>query len=75
MNWHPSKFEFDTSKPSGALSRALDNTQAKQILGWEPKVSLEEGLEKTIDWYTKVHKSSGSVNSSLLLEHNTKINK
>ena len=73
MNWHPSKFEFDTSKPAGALSRALDNSQAKKLLGWEPKVSLEEGLKKTIDWYVKAHKSSGSVNSSLLLEHNTKV--
>jgi dTDP-glucose 4,6-dehydratase len=27
-----------------------DNTLAKQILGWEPRVSLEEGLEKTIAW-------------------------
>jgi len=74
MDWHPSKFEFDTSKPAGALSRALDNSQAKKLLGWEPKVSLEEGLKKTIDWYVKAHKFSGSVNSSLLLEHNTKVN-
>jgi UDP-glucose 4-epimerase len=73
MGWSPSSFEFDTSKPAGALSRALDNSQAKQLLGWEPKVSLEDGLKKTIDWYIKSHQSSGFVNPSLLLEHNTKI--
>jgi len=30
-----------------------DNRKAKEILGWEPKVSLEEGLKRTIDWYLK----------------------
>ncbi len=28
-----------------------DNTKAKQVLGWEQRFSLEEGLEKTFDWY------------------------
>ena len=29
--------------------RQPDITLAKQILGWEPKVSLREGLQRTID--------------------------
>lgn len=29
----------------------LDITKAKQVLGWEPKVSLEEGLKKAIEAY------------------------
>jgi UDP-glucuronate decarboxylase len=28
-----------------------DITKAKRILGWEPKVRLEEGLKKTIEWF------------------------
>ena len=28
-----------------------DNTKARELLGWNPKVSLDEGLEKTVDWY------------------------
>jgi len=28
-----------------------DNTKAKELLGWNPKFSLDEGLEKTINWY------------------------
>ncbi len=27
-----------------------DNTRARQCLGWEPRVTLEEGLERTIAW-------------------------
>ena len=31
--------------------RQPDITRAKSVLGWEPKVSLEEGLQKTIDYF------------------------
>lgn len=31
--------------------RRPDITKAKKLLGWEPKVSLEEGLTKTIGWF------------------------
>lgn len=29
----------------------LDSTRARQELGWAPKVGLEEGLRRTVDWY------------------------
>jgi len=32
-------------------TRQPDITRAKTILGWEPKVTLEEGLQKTIDYF------------------------
>ena len=69
LNWMPSGFNFDTSKPSGVLSRSLDNTRAKELLGWEPQFSLKEGLQKTIKWYIENHKLTGKVDNSLLLEH------
>lgn len=28
-----------------------DNTKARRILGWNPKISLDEGLERTIKWF------------------------
>jgi nucleoside-diphosphate-sugar epimerase len=31
-----------------------DNSLAKKILDWEPKVALNEGLEKTIEWYKSI---------------------
>ena len=69
MNWKPSSFQFDKSKPSGALSRALDNSRAKEILGWEPKISIKEGLKQTIDWYVKTHQPTGKISETKLLEH------
>lgn len=41
---------FDTSKPEGVHTRAPDISRA-MALGWEPQVSLDEGLVKTYDWY------------------------
>ena len=33
------------------MNRLLaDNTQAREVLGWEPEVDLETGLQVTIDW-------------------------
>ena len=33
--------------------RQPDITKAKTLLGWEPKVGLEEGLRKTIEWFKR----------------------
>ncbi len=30
-----------------------NNEKAKNLIGWEPKVSFDEGLKKTIDWMSK----------------------
>ena len=30
-----------------------DITKAKRILGWEPRVPLEEGLKRTVDWHIR----------------------
>lgn len=70
MGWKPKKIIYDTSKPVGVLSRGLDITRAKELLGWEPKVSLEEGLRKTIEWYVSTHKPRGYVDEKLLMERN-----
>lgn len=69
LKWHPSKFKFNASKPVGALSRALDNSTAKKMIGWQPKFTLEQGLQRTIEWYIQSHKIQGKVKSNILLEH------
>jgi dTDP-glucose 4,6-dehydratase len=35
------------------MVRQPDISRATQVLGWEPKVSLEEGLTKTVDWFRR----------------------
>lgn len=49
----PFKFKFDTSKPSGKKQKLLNLEKAKNILGYAPKTSLKEGLEKTFKWFSE----------------------
>lgn len=46
----PIKPFFDTSKPEGDMARSADFTKAREILGWEPKVSLRDGLKQQYEW-------------------------
>ncbi len=44
------EINYDTTKPEGDLARAANYSKAKAILGWEPTVSLEEGLTSLYKW-------------------------
>lgn len=41
---------YDTTKPEGDIGRCADYSIATKVLGWSPKVSLEEGLAETYRW-------------------------
>jgi nucleoside-diphosphate-sugar epimerase len=41
---------FDASKPEGDKARSANYSKAKEVLGWEPKVSLEDGLRQQYEW-------------------------
>jgi len=43
---------FDPEQPDGAPRKLLDISKIR-ALGWEPKIGLKEGIEKTIAWYLK----------------------
>lgn len=43
--------QWDTSKPVGEDVRVLDIARAREKIGYKPKVSLKEGIGKTIEWY------------------------
>jgi UDP-glucose 4-epimerase len=47
------RLDFDKSKPEGPFSRALDISLARKLLGWEPKVDLNDGLRQTLNWMKK----------------------
>lgn len=43
--------EWDTSKPEGQPRRLMSIDRAKNILNWQPQVKLDDGLQKTIEFY------------------------
>lgn len=45
--------EYDVSKPTIPTRLWVDISKAKSQMGWEPTVSLEEGIEKTLAWYSR----------------------
>ena len=44
------KRNYNLEAPQGVRGRNSDNTMIKEVLGWAPSISLEEGLEKTYAW-------------------------
>jgi GDP-D-mannose 3',5'-epimerase len=40
----------DLTKPQGVRGRNSDNTRLREVLRWEPRISLEEGLRRTYAW-------------------------
>jgi nucleoside-diphosphate-sugar epimerase len=51
-----SKIELHPEMPTGPLNRVADNSLAKELLGWEPRVMFTDGLHRTIDWYVTTKK-------------------
>jgi GDP-D-mannose 3',5'-epimerase len=44
------EIQYDTTKPEGDRGRCADFSKANRILGWEPRVSLKEGIAELYDW-------------------------
>ncbi len=38
-------------RPGEQVTSSLDYSKAKQILGWEPVVSFDEGVKRVVAWY------------------------
>lgn len=53
-----SKIVYQPARPEDPTQRKPDISKAKKLLGWEPKVSLEEGLRPTIAYYRDELKAS-----------------
>ena len=48
---HDGEIVWDTSRPDGQPTRYLDTSRARELLGFEAEVPLEEGLARTVDWF------------------------
>ncbi len=53
---HNAKIELHPELPTGPLNRVADNTLARRLLDWEPRVNFVDGVRKTIDWYFRTKK-------------------
>lgn len=42
--------KHDLSKPQGVRGRNSDNSRLREVLGWEPTITLREGIEPTYHW-------------------------
>jgi GDP-L-fucose synthase len=54
---------WDVSKPDGQPRRCLDTSRALAEFGWSARTSLRDGLQKTIDWYTKFMVSQKTISA------------
>jgi len=43
---------FDTSKPDGTPRKLLDTSRLRQ-LGWQPRITLEDGIRDTYQWFLR----------------------
>jgi GDP-D-mannose 3', 5'-epimerase len=53
--------KYDLTKPQGVRGRNSDNTRLREILGWEPSTSLEQGLGVTYRWIKSELETSGGL--------------
>lgn len=45
------KIEHDLSQPTIKTSLSIDSSLAKKMIGWSPKVDLDEGIVRTLNWW------------------------
>ena len=59
-------------RPGHDLRYAIDATKINKELGWQPSVTFEEGLEKTVDWYLSHKDWLDNVTSGAYLDYYNK---
>lgn len=42
--------KYNLNAPKGVNGRNSDNTRILELLGWEPSISLRDGMKKTYNW-------------------------
>ena len=52
-NPYSDQIEFVNDRPGHDFRYAIDSTKIFDEIGWKSRVSIEDGIKKTIDWYLK----------------------
>jgi len=66
MNKPETLIEFVEDRPGHDLRYSLDSTKISDQLGWKVKLSFEEGLEKTVQWYLDNPELLNNISSAIL---------
>jgi GDP-D-mannose 3', 5'-epimerase len=59
------KKQHDSSKPQGVRGRNSDNTLLNSVLGWQPTISLEQGLKTTYRWIESELRKAGRLHAAV----------
>ena len=51
VGWRPKELDIKNSPPGSVKRRLADITKIRNLIGWKPEVSLDEGLKRTYEWY------------------------
>ena len=66
MNKSKDLIKFVDDRPGHDFRYSLDSTKISNELGWKNKLSFEEGLEQTIEWYQKNSEVYDSISPKIL---------
>lgn len=55
------EIKWDTSKPNGQPRRCLDTSRARERFGFEAEIPFEDGLRRTVDWFTNERAGDAAV--------------
>lgn len=51
--YESAKVEYKADKPSTLKFRSLNCTKARELLGWKPRYTIEDGVRRTTEWWTE----------------------
>lgn len=54
-NHEAATVEYDSAKPTMIPVRRIANERAKKLLDWQPAIRVEEGIRRTVEWYSNHH--------------------
>jgi len=57
-DYEDADIQYDATKPTMIPKRMIDISLAKKQLGFNPKVNLEDGIQRTVDWYREFYKDT-----------------
>lgn len=61
LSGFPGETVWDSSRPDGQPRRYLDVSRARELIGFEARFDLEEGLRRTVEWFAEAGERTAAV--------------